>query len=361
MLSFIDLIKSLYHKQLSVFVHKTLKLIRKFPIPSIFLIIMGFFTGSYLTTLTHEAKNEALGARYVLCKEQLQTSKEQYEENIKIKESTIQLYTLLSSNNRGNTDLPHYDPKGKNRLASNDEITKETPKPDNEAVPIISSSETEETGANKNEGSPLSKQEEKEAPQKDDVSRTNIGAPRCSAQPITAQELASCLLLTANTYHIPAAVLVGIMHVEGGRVGEETRNKDGSFSLGPYKINSKIIPELAEAWKIKPDAAKVMVRDNGCINARVTAWQLAKKMDQADNIFNAIALYHSASKKEGEIFASKVVSAMMEKGLIRSSGSKASSWHNGSTETITDDEGSNPTPTTGDGSFHDFVKFMIGG
>ena len=59
--------------------------------------------------------------------------------------------------------------------------------------------------------------------------------------------LAACLMLAAQTYSVPPAVLVGIHQVEGGKVGQAVGpNDNGSYDLGPMQINTIWIPELAQ-------------------------------------------------------------------------------------------------------------------
>jgi hypothetical protein len=62
--------------------------------------------------------------------------------------------------------------------------------------------------------------------------------------------LAACLLMAAQTYSVPPAVLVGIYKVEGGKVGQRLNSNNGTYNLGPMQINSKFIPELAKDWSV---------------------------------------------------------------------------------------------------------------
>jgi hypothetical protein len=135
---------------------------------------------------------------------------------------------------------------------------------------------------------------------------------------ITAQALATCLLLASQTYHVPPAVMIGIMHVEGGRVGQEVGpNFNGTYDLGPMQVNSRWLPELARAWQIDVRKAKIVLRDDGCMNVKVAAWILHKKISEAGTLYGGIAHYHSATPWLGGPYASKVIAAMERKGFIR--------------------------------------------
>jgi len=135
---------------------------------------------------------------------------------------------------------------------------------------------------------------------------------------ITAQTLAACLMLAAHTYQVPPAVMIGIMHVEGGRVGQEVGpNFNGTYDLGPMQVNSRWIPELARAWKVDHRAARKAIRDDGCVNVRVAAWILRRKIAEAGSLYGGIAHYHSATPGRGQRYAAKVIAVMERKGLIK--------------------------------------------
>ena len=84
---------------------------------------------------------------------------------------------------------------------------------------------------------------------------------------ITAQALAACLLMAANTYQVPPAVMIGIMQVEGGHVGQAVGpNSNGTYDLGPMQVNSRWMPELAHRWKPRPGSFLLnKIRLKGCL------------------------------------------------------------------------------------------------
>jgi hypothetical protein len=135
---------------------------------------------------------------------------------------------------------------------------------------------------------------------------------------ITAQALAACLMLASQAYSVPPAVMVGILHVEGGRVGQQVGpNVNGTYDLGPMQVNSRWMPTLAAAWKVDKKTAFRLVRDDGCVNVRVAAWILRQKIDEAGSLYKGIAYYHSATPGIGTRYAAKVIGVMKSKGLIK--------------------------------------------
>jgi soluble lytic murein transglycosylase-like protein len=131
--------------------------------------------------------------------------------------------------------------------------------------------------------------------------------------------LAACLLLAAQTYEVPAAVMVGIMQVEGGRVGQQVSNTNGTYDLGPMQINTVWVPDLADYWGVNEQTAKRWIRDDPCTNMGVSAWILRRHLNETGSLSTAIAYYHSRTPHLGHNYRNKVIRAMRSKGLIRSS------------------------------------------
>ena len=130
--------------------------------------------------------------------------------------------------------------------------------------------------------------------------------------------LAACLMLAAQTYSVPPAVMVGIFQVEGGSIGQQVRNTNGSYDLGPMQINTIWIPELADYWGVDSGTAARWVRDDACTNMGVAAWILRSHMDETGSLSKAIAHYHSRTPSKGYAYRAKVVEAMRRNGLIKS-------------------------------------------
>jgi hypothetical protein len=132
----------------------------------------------------------------------------------------------------------------------------------------------------------------------------------------SAKIIGACLLLASKTYSVPPQVMIGIMHVEGGRVGQQVLNTNGSYDLGPMQVNTLWVPQLAKLWRVDQTTAHHWVRDNGCVNVYVAAWILRQKIDRTYGLYSGIAHYHSATPWRGQNYAQKVVGVMRRKGLL---------------------------------------------
>lgn len=134
---------------------------------------------------------------------------------------------------------------------------------------------------------------------------------------ITPQALSACVLAAANKYQIPPAVLIGIMEVEGGLVGEETKpDPTYLYFMGPMHVSNRMIPEVAQVWNVDFDTAHNWLKNDGCVNVHVAAWILTKKIAETGNLYQAIGRYHSDDSATAADYAKKVIAAMDKKGLV---------------------------------------------
>lgn len=131
--------------------------------------------------------------------------------------------------------------------------------------------------------------------------------------------LTACLMMAAQTYSIPPAVMVGIYNVEGGKVGQQVYNTNGTYDLGPMQINTLWLPKLANHWGVSEVTAKKWVRDDVCTNMGVSAWILRQHLEETGSLAQAIAHYHSRTPDRGQNYRRKVVAAMQKRGLIQAS------------------------------------------
>ncbi|MBX2834863.1 MAG: lytic transglycosylase domain-containing protein [Micavibrio sp.] len=129
--------------------------------------------------------------------------------------------------------------------------------------------------------------------------------------------LAACLMLASQTYSVPPAVLVGIYKAEGGKVGQEVSNTNGSFDLGPMQINTIWMPDLAKRWGVSESVARKWVRDDACTNVGVAAWILRSHLDETRNLSQAIAHYHSRTPKYGTRYKKRVIKILHDNGLVK--------------------------------------------
>ena len=139
---------------------------------------------------------------------------------------------------------------------------------------------------------------------------------------VASKILAACMMLASQTYSVPPAVLVGLYKAEGGQVGQEVVNTNGSYDLGPMQISTIWMPDLAKRWGVSKDTAHKWVRDDACTNVGVAAWILKGHMDETGNLSQAIAHYHSRTPRHGKKYKARVIGIMRDNGLITQQASR---------------------------------------
>ena len=125
--------------------------------------------------------------------------------------------------------------------------------------------------------------------------RTKVAFP--PLHPLTADSV----LDAARVSGVPVAALFAILATEGGKTGEALSNKNGTWDMGPFQVNSVHLNELA-AMGISPDA---VLRD-GRVNAHAAAWLLHKEYRRTGNLWQAIGAYHSRTPHRRDTYIRRV-------------------------------------------------------
>src|SRR5271165_2790905 len=103
-----------------------------------------------------------------------------------------------------------------------------------------------------------------------------------------------CLKAAAELHQVPAGVLVLLLNVEAGRLGEVSQNTNRTVVIGPMQVNDTWVRMIAGHWRASPDAAYRALRDNFCANVEGGAWILRQALDEAHgDLWKGVALYHS--------------------------------------------------------------------
>ena len=116
-------------------------------------------------------------------------------------------------------------------------------------------------------------------------------------RPLTVE----CVFDAARASGMPAAALFAILATEGGKTGEALSNRNGTWDLGPFQINTVHLDALA-AMGISPDD---ILRD-GRVNAYAAAWLLRREYLRTGDIWQAIGAYHSRTPHRRDAYMARV-------------------------------------------------------
>jgi hypothetical protein len=119
---------------------------------------------------------------------------------------------------------------------------------------------------------------------------------------------AACIAAAAHSYQLPSTYMFAILKAEGGHVGQEVRNTNGTYDLGPFQINSSWGPAIAAYWHITVPQALAHVRDNGCANALIATAILKKYLIESKGDYaKAIGYYHSHTEALASVYRKAVL------------------------------------------------------
>lgn len=126
------------------------------------------------------------------------------------------------------------------------------------------------------------------------------------------QRLPECIKKAAQKFQLPELLLKAIRDVEGGKIGMAKRNRNGSFDLGPYQINTIWLAELKNDY---PWLNWQTVAHDACVNSFIAAKILRTHIDKTPNdLWAAVGNYHyhhKASLTRHHKYAIKVMRRYM--------------------------------------------------
>ncbi len=132
---------------------------------------------------------------------------------------------------------------------------------------------------------------------------TTLDVPtRKGLSPITSK----CVDWSARHYGVPVQLVYGVLATEGGRVGHEMTNRNGSVDIGPMQVNSSWLPKLSGFG-----ITRGQLRDNGCVNVAIGTWILAGYMQGASvadprDYWQHVGYYNSHTPYYNRKYAAKV-------------------------------------------------------
>lgn len=107
--------------------------------------------------------------------------------------------------------------------------------------------------------------------------------------PPAMQERIVCSVTAAQTYGLPANVVLAVAEQEGGRPGLMKRNTNGTYDLGAMQFNTSYIRSLGR-YGIRFEDVQL----SGCYPYQLAAWRLRRHVqyDRGD-FWTRVSNYHS--------------------------------------------------------------------
>ena len=121
----------------------------------------------------------------------------------------------------------------------------------------------------------------------------------------------ACVNQAAETYAVPAELILAIIFVEGGRNGIAMQNTNGTFDYGVMQINSSWLKTFDQF-----DTSAYRLQFDACHNVMVGTWILKNSIQSDHNLMKALGNYHSHTPALNQQYAKNVLFIYDKKALV---------------------------------------------
>lgn len=141
-----------------------------------------------------------------------------------------------------------------------------------------------------------------------------VAVPSQSLEARVAQRRAADELIVATCIARSAAgrgwlekTLWGLRDQEGGWVGAEIANSDGSHDLGPLQVNSWWVPRLAAVTGRPERHVRHWLKQDACFNVEAARWIFLSGLANTRDYWKAVGVYHSPTGWRQQRYTASVV------------------------------------------------------
>lgn len=131
-------------------------------------------------------------------------------------------------------------------------------------------------------------------------------APRQTTITAAEREIARCIKQASAGKPWLERTLWGLRDQEGGWVGAEISNRDGSHDLGPLQVNSWWVPKLAAATGRSVAQVRWWLTEDPCFNIEAARWIFLSGLSATRDYWKAVGIYHSPSVWRQRIYSASV-------------------------------------------------------
>ncbi len=119
--------------------------------------------------------------------------------------------------------------------------------------------------------------------------------------------VAACIARAAGGRAWLEKTLWGLRDQEGGWIGAEVGNNDGSHDLGPLQVNSWWVPRLATITGRPERHIRHWLKQDACFNVEAARWIFLSGLASTGDFWKAIGVYHSPTGWRQRRYTASVV------------------------------------------------------
>jgi hypothetical protein len=142
-------------------------------------------------------------------------------------------------------------------------------------------------------------------------------APSAGARPISdsanEREVARCIRNVAEGKPWLEKTLWGLRDQEGGWIGAEVRNTNGSHDLGPLQVNSWWVEKIANATGRPATHVRWWLTHDACFNVSAARWIFLSGLAVTRDYWSAIGVYHSPTAWRQRAYSASVARRLQQR------------------------------------------------
>ncbi|MDF0489253.1 MAG: lytic transglycosylase domain-containing protein [Sphingobium sp.] len=119
-------------------------------------------------------------------------------------------------------------------------------------------------------------------------------------------EIARCIRQASSGKLWLEKTLWGLRDQEGGWVGAEIENSNGSHDLGPLQVNSWWVPKLAAMTGRPASHVRWWLTHDACFNVNAARWIFLSSLAMTRDYWRAVGAYHSPTQWRQRRYAASV-------------------------------------------------------
>lgn len=125
--------------------------------------------------------------------------------------------------------------------------------------------------------------------------------------------IAQCIHQAAGGSPWLEKTLWGLHEQEGGWIGAEVQNTNGSHDLGPLQINSWWVPKIAALVGRRQTDVRAWLTRDACFNAGAARWIFLSALRATGDFWKAVGVYHSPTAWRQRRYALSVAHHMQRR------------------------------------------------
>ncbi|MDI1297190.1 MAG: lytic transglycosylase domain-containing protein [bacterium] len=142
----------------------------------------------------------------------------------------------------------------------------------------------------------------------------NVPAQARSAQIILHEaKIGKCIRQAAAGHEWLERTLWGLRDQEGGWIGAEILNTDGSYDLAPMQVNSWWVGRISKILRHSGAEVRHWLIHDACFNVRAARWIFLSGLAATGDYWQAVGAYHSPTKWRQQRYGANVAGKLIER------------------------------------------------